>query len=354
MIQKVRKGEELNENVLKKFLFENEFISDNSSDLFVSQFSNGFSNLTYLLKIENKELVLRCPPKGAVKYGHDMDREFKVLSGLNKGFKKAPIAHIFCDNIKIIGAPFYIMEKIEGIILSKQEANIRNISPKEYSKIAQSWLNTFIELHQIDYNKIGLNDLGKPEGYVERQVKNWSKQYLKASTEEIPESYKIMDWLEKNKPTKYNYSLIHNDYKYDNIVFSDDSWNSIRAILDWEMCTLGDPLMDFGTSLAYWTMASDHIMILDGLNYPTAKPGNPGRMELVEMYCKKSGLQIDNLVFYYVFGLFKIAVIVQQIFYRYDKGLTTNQKFKDLNKMTKLLCTIGWQAIQRNKIENLF
>jgi len=354
MIQKVRKGEELNENSLKKFLFENEFISNNKSDLFISQFTNGFSNLTYLIKIENKELVLRCPPKGAVKYGHDMGREFKVLCGLNKGFKKAPIAHVFSDNIKIIGKPFYIMEKIEGIILSKKEADSRNIRSSEYTKIAQNWLNTFVELHQIDYNKIGLNDLGKPKGYVKRQVRNWSKQYLIAATEEIPESYKIMDWLEKNQPKKYNYSLIHNDYKYDNIVFSDDSWNKIQAILDWEMCTLGDPLMDFGTSLAYWTMASDHIKILDGLNYPTAKPGNPGRMELVDMYGEKRGIKIDNLVFYYVFGLFKIAVIVQQIFYRYNKGLTTNEKFKDLNKMSKLMCIIGWQAIQKNRIENLF
>ena len=250
--------------------------------------------------------------------------------------------------------PMSPMEKIEGIILSKKEADSRNIRSSEYTKIAQNWLNTFVELHQIDYNKIGLNDLGKPKGYVKRQVRNWSKQYLIAATEEIPESYKIMDWLEKNQPKKYNYSLIHNDYKYDNIVFSDDSWNKIQAILDWEMCTLGDPLMDFGTSLAYWTMASDHIKILDGLNYPTAKPGNPGRMELVDMYGEKRGIKIDNLVFYYVFGLFKIAVIVQQIFYRYNKGLTTNKKFKDLNKMSKLMCIIGWQAIQKNRIENLF
>ena len=354
MIQKVRKGEELNKKSLKKFLFENELISNNISDLFISQFSNGFSNLTYLLKIENKELVLRCPPKGAIKYGHDMSREFKVLCGLNKGFKKAPIAHIYSDDIKIIGAPFYIMEKIEGIILSNNEAKSRNISSKEYTRIAQNWLSTFVELHQINYDKIGLNDLGKPDGYVERQVRNWSKQYLKAATEEIPESHKIMNWLEKNQPTKYNYSLIHNDYKYDNIVFSDNSWNKIQAILDWEMCTLGDPLMDLGTSLAYWTMESDHIMVLDSLNYPTSKPGNPGRMELIEMYEEKSGIKINNLVFYYAFGLFKIAVIVQQIYYRYNKGLTTNQKFKDLNKMTKLMCRIGWQAIQKNRIENLF
>ena len=354
MIQKVRNGEELDGVNIKSYLYKNQFISNTNSKLIVEQFSNGFSNLTYLLKIEKKELVLRCPPNGAVKYGHDMNREFKVLKGLNKGFEKAPKAYLFTNDVSIIGAPFYIMEKIEGIILSRKEANNRDISAEEYQKIAYNWLDTFVELHDLDFKKIGLEDLGKPNGYVERQVKNWSKQYLRAATEEIPESYKIMEWLEKNQPSKYSYSLIHNDYKYDNIVFKDNSWKEIKAILDWEMCTLGDPLMDFGTSLAYWTMESDHAMILDGLNFPTSKPGNPGRMELVDMYGEKSGKTINDLVFYYVYGLFKIAVIVQQIYYRYDKGLTTNEKFKDLNKMTKLLCTIGWQSIQKNRIENLF
>lgn len=354
MIQKVRKGEELDEVNIKKYLYKNQFITDKNSELIIEQFSNGFSNLTYLLKIEKKELVLRCPPNGAVKYGHDMSREFKVLKGLNKGFEKAPKAHLFTNDIDIIGAPFYIMEKIEGIILSRKEANIRNICAEDYQKIACNWLDTFVELHELDYKKMGLEDLGKPNGYVERQVKNWSKQYLRAATEEIPESYKIMEWLVKNQPSTHTYSLIHNDYKYDNVVFKNNSWKEIKAILDWEMCTLGDPLMDFGTSLAYWTMESDHAMILDGLNYPTSKPGNPGRMELVEMYGEKSGKKINDLVFYYVYGLFKIAVIVQQIYFRYDKGLTTNEKFKDLNKMTNLMCTIGWQSIQKNKIENLF
>jgi aminoglycoside phosphotransferase (APT) family kinase protein len=354
MIDKVRKGEELDEISLKKFLLENKLINTIKNELHASQYSNGFSNLTYLLKIENKEFVLRKPPKGAIKYGHDMGREFKVLTGLNKGFKKAPIAYVFSNDNSIIGSSFYIMEKVDGIILSRNEANSRKISPKEYSKIAQNWLKTFVELHELDFNKIGLSDLGKSEGYVERQIRNWSKQYINAATEEIPESGKIMNWLEKNQPSKYSYSLIHNDYKYDNIVFKNDSWNDINAVLDWEMCTLGDPLMDFGTALAYWTMQSDHPMILNGLNYPTSKPGNPGRMELVDMYGEKSGRKMNNLVFYYVYGLFKIAVIVQQIYYRFDKGLTKDEKFKNLNKMTRLLCTIAWQSVQKNKIENLF
>ncbi len=353
MAQKVRKGEELNEPNLKNFLQQNQLIEDVNSDLEVSQFSIGFSNLTYLLKIENKELVLRRPPKGAIKRGHDMGREFKVLSGLNKGFSKAPKAYVYTEDAEIVGAPFYLMEYIEGIIISAKEAKRKQISPEEFPIIADSWLETFVELHKLDYETLGLGDLGKPDGYVERQVTNWGKQYLKAATEEIAEAQKVMEWLEKNQPKDYDFSLIHNDYKYNNVVFKDDSWQEISAILDWEMCTLGDPLMDLGTSLASWSMASDHPMLLAGLPSPTTMSGNPSRMEIVESYAQKSGQSIQNLVFYYAYGLFKFAVIVQQIYYRYDKGLTTDKRFANLNQATRLFCLMAWQAIQKKKIEDL-
>ena len=353
MAQKVRKGEELNEVNLKNFLQKQNLIEDTKSELEVSQFSIGFSNLTYLLKIENKELVLRRPPAGAIKRGHDMGREFKVLSGLNKGFSKAPKAYVYTEDPNIIGASFYIMEYVKGIILSAKEAKKRNIAATEFPTIANSWLETFVELHQLDYAALGLNDLGKPNGYVERQVSNWGKQYLKAATEEIPEAHKVMAWLEKNQPKEYNFSLIHNDYKYNNVVFKDDSWQELNAILDWEMCTLGDPLMDLGTSLASWSMASDHPMLIAGLPSPTTMAGNPSRMEIVENYAQKSGQSIKHLVFYYAYGLFKFAVIVQQIYYRYHKGLTTDERFAHLNQATRLFCLMAWQAIEKKKIENL-
>ena len=352
MIQEVRKGDEINLESIKSFFFKNKLIENLDNKILIKQFSNGFSNLTYLLQFENKEFVLRLPPKGA-KFGHDMKREFKVLSSLNKGFDKAPKAILFGDD-SIIGRPFYIMENVDGVILTTKKAFSINITTLEYKKIARTWLETFIELHNIDFKKIGLNDLGKPNGYVDRQIKNWGNQYLKAKTDEIKEAEKIINWLEKNKPKKYRHTLIHNDYKYDNVVFSNNSWDKIKSVLDWEMCTIGDPLMDLGTSLAYWTMDSDHQIIKEILNYPTVKPGNPSRMELVEIYESKTKIKINDLVFYYTYGLFKISVIVQQIFYRYNKGLTSNKKFKDLNKMTKILLQIGWQSIQKNRIERLF
>ncbi len=353
-MQQVRKGEELNELPLKQFFHQQQLISDTKSEWEVSQFSTGFSNLTYLIKIEDKELVLRRPPKGAIKRGHDMGREFKVLTGLNRGFEKAPKAYAYTEDKAILGVPFYVMEKVEGIIIDLAEAKKRKISKTEFPIIADSWLDTLVALHSLDYEAIGLGDLGRPIGYVERQVRNWSKQYLKAATEAIPEAQKVMEWLHEQQPTQYDHSLIHNDYKYDNVVFEDDSWNKINAVLDWEMCTLGDPFMDLGAAIAYWTMATDHPTILKIFPYPTAMEGNPSRLEIVERYAQKSGRSIPNLVFYYAFGLFKNAVIVQQIYYRYHKGLTTNEKFANLNQAARLFIEVAWQAIQQKRIENLF
>lgn len=350
----VLKGEELNADKLRKYLYEQELIAATSSELEVRQFTNGFSNLTYLLKTEGKEYVLRRPPFGAIKRGHDMGREYNVLRHLNKSFAKTPKVYVYTEDQNIIGASFYIMEKVEGIILNAKEAKQRNVPANEFPIIANSWLDTFVELHQVDYEAAGLGNLGRPEGYVERQVTNWGKQYLKAATEEVPAAKKVMEWMQANQPKAYSYSLIHNDYKYDNIVFKDDSWKEVRAILDWEMCTLGDPLMDLGTSIAYWTMPTDGDMVKQGIPSPTVMEGNPGRTAIVEMYAQKSGRPINHLVFYYVYGLFKIAVIAQQIYYRYHKGLTTDPRFAGLNKASALLCTMALQAVRKNRIEHLF
>ena len=350
-MQKVRKGEELNEESLKAFLRQHQLITDTNSPLEVRQFSGGASNLTYLLKIENRELVLRRPPKGAIKRGHDMGREFKVLTGLNKGFEKAPKAYAYTENKSIIGTSFYVMEKVEGIIINLKEAKKREISAKDFPIIANSWLDTLVALHALDYKALGLGDLGRPNGYVERQVRNWGKQFLNAVTEEISEAPKVMAWLHRHQPTEYHHCLIHNDYKYDNVVFEDDTWTKINAVLDWEMCTLGDPFMDLGAAIAYWVTANDDPMIRQTFPYPTMMAGNPSRVEVVEQYALKSGRPINHLVFYYAFGLFKNAVIVQQIYYRYAKGLTTNEAFANFNQLTKLFCQLAWKAIQSQRIE---
>ncbi len=350
----VSKEEALPKDKLKQYLHDCELILDPKSNLDIKRFSGGFSNLTYLLEIENKEFVLRRPPFGAIKHGHDMSREFKVLSNLYTEFTKIPKVYSFTDDESVIGSSFYIMEKANGIILDYQEAKKRVISPNEFKTISNSWLDTYVDLHNVDYKKAGLSDLGKPEGYVERQISTWTKQYLKAQTDDLPESTFVMKWLQDNQPKESASSLIHNDFKYDNVMFKDDSWTEITTILDWEMCTLGDPLMDLGTSLSYWLTDADNDMLKKGLPSPTVFEGNPNRLEIVEQYSKKSGRPINNLVFYYVYGLFKLAVIAQQIYYRYAKGYTTDKRFAYFNKHTQLLLVIAKQAIQKNRIDHLF
>src|SRR6056297_514031 len=350
----VRKGEELPEEKIKQFLLEQHLLNSTYSELKVRQFSNGYSNLTYLLQIEDKELVLRRPPFSAPKRGHDMGREYKVLKHLNPVFDKAPKVHGFCEDTTLIGAPFYIMEKIDGIILTAKSAHQKQVTSKNFKTIANTWLNTFVAFHQIDYKAADLADLGRPEGYVDRQVRNWGKQYLAAATDDVPVATKVMAWMHEQQPKQFDHSLIHNDFKYDNVVFKDDSWSYITAILDWEMCTLGDPLMDLGTSLGYWTTESDPDLMKQGLPSPTVMEGNPSRTDIVQEYALKSGRSIDNLVFYYVYGLFKIAVIAQQIYYRYKHGHTQDPKFAHLNKASELCCNTAWQAIQKNKIDDLY
>jgi len=349
--QKVREGEELPEIPLKKYLKEINLIESIESDLVVKQFTHGYSNLTYLLQIENKEYVLRKPPKGAIKRGHDMSREFKVQSGVAKAFSKVPKMYGFSNDENILGSDFYIMEKMEGIILNYAAAKSRNITSNNYETIANSWLNTLVELHNVEYKSIGLGDLGKPEGYVERQVTNWNKQYVKAKTDEYPEADLVMQWIQENQPKKYDHCLIHNDFKYDNVVFKDDSWQEVSAVLDWEMATLGDPLMDLGTSLGYWTVATDHDFVKQGIPSPTIFEGNPIRSEIAKMYAEKSERNLDNLVFYYAFGLFKIAVIAQQIYFRYHKGWTTDPRFANLNKAAELCCKLALKAIKTKSID---
>ncbi len=351
MLTAVRPGEELDNKKLIQFLLSRKLIESEKEELSIQQFTNGYSNLTYLLSLAKKKYVLRCPPSGAIKRGHDMGREYRVLKGLGQQFEYVPEVYDYTEDLEIIGKPFYLMEKMDGIILSTAECKRRKLSTQDFAPISKTWLNLYVELHQVDYKAVGLEDLGKPEGYVERQVRNWGKQYLRAATMDIPDALKVIKWMDENQPKEYQSTLIHNDYKYDNVVFENEEWKNITAILDWEMSTLGDPLMDLGTSLGYWVMQSDgpaaHI-----IPSPTAMEGNPSREDIVQSYHQLSGRDVGNVLFYYVYGLFKIAVIVQQIFYRYNKGLTSNEKFAKLDKACLLFCQMAAQAIDKKRIQN--
>ena len=349
----IRKGEELDISKLKKFLLDQ--LPEANGELVVEQFPGGASNLTYLIRLGDLQLVLRRPPFGTkVKSAHDMGREFRVLSKLSRSYSKAPKPLLYSEDESIIGSSFYVMERIQGVILRSNRGLAATLDQGTIKSIAGSLVDTMVELHSLDYEEIGLGNLGKPVGYAERQITGWTKRYFNAKTDEFPEVEKTAAWLNEHIPGDHGASLIHNDYKHDNVVLDANDLSRIIAILDWEMCTLGDPLMDLGTTLGYWSNPNDPDLLKMAANNPSALPGNPTRGELIQQYALKSGRQIDNFVFYYVYGLFKIAVIVQQIYYRYKKGLTQDQRFAQMNLLVDGLGKMALRAIEKGRVDDLF
>ena len=349
----IRQGEELDMGKLLAYLQQK--LPANNGPLSLRQFPGGFSNLTYSLTYGDQDFVLRRPPFGAkIKSAHDMSREYHLFEKLIGHYPKVPRAILYCEDEEVLGAPFYIMERVKGIILrSKMPAPMRP-EPTKMQGIAKALVGTFAELHEVDYRAAGLSDLGRPEGYVGRQINGWTKRYMNARTDEVPSLEQSAKWLDEHQPKESAFSLIHNDFKYDNLVLDPDDWTKVRAVLDWEMATIGDPLMDLGTSIAYWFNPDDPDIIKAlGLS-PTTLPGNPSREEVVELYARKSGREVGNVVFYYVYGLFKIAVIVQQIYARYKKGYTKDPRFAHLNQVVQGFGLLAQQAIQKNRIEQLF
>ncbi|HET6853097.1 MAG TPA: phosphotransferase family protein, partial [Pyrinomonadaceae bacterium] len=253
----VRAGEELPNEQLFDYLAAH--LSDLKAPLSVEQFPAGFSNLTYLLRLGDRELVLRRPPVGAkIKTAHDMGREYRILSHLHPVYNKVPRPLLFCEDERILGAPFYVMERVKGVILRAQPPRGIELSEEVMRGLSQTFVGTLAEIHEVDYEAAGLGDLGSPQGYVKRQVEGWTKRYYNARTDDVPSIERLADWLAQHLPPESpRAALIHNDYKYDNLVLSPEDLERVVAVLDWEMATIGDPLMDFGTSLGYWVETTD-------------------------------------------------------------------------------------------------
>tara|TARA_B100000941_G_scaffold131480_1_gene92848 strand:- start:1115 stop:2188 length:1074 start_codon:yes stop_codon:yes gene_type:complete len=345
----IRDDEKLNNSKLFEYLSNVIDLDIESFDIL--QFPSGYSNLTYLIKSNEKEYVLRKPPHGAkIKSGHDMSREFKVLSSLKEQYHKTPRPIHYCSKSDIIGTDFYLMDRVKGIILRSNNYSQIISDKSQFNFLAEQFVDSFVELHKLDINKIGLTNFGNPDGYNSRQVHGWCKRYNNSKTEELMEMEIVMKWLKSNVSQSKHVSLIHNDFKYDNLVL-DENDLSIKAILDWEMCTIGDPFMDLGTSLAYWIQNNDPDFIKGvGLNI-TMDANNPTRNKILQLYSDKFGKSIKNIVFYFVFGLFKIAVIVQQIFFRYKNGFTKDPRFKNLDQVVKAYLFLAIKSIEKQKIE---
>ena len=340
----VRAGEELDLTRLQPFLREH-FGED--GPLSIDQFPSGHSNLTYLVRLGRREVVLRRPPYGSkVKSAHDMAREFRVLSKLYAVYPVAPRALLYCDDLSILGAPFYLMEPIRGVILRRDLPPGMPFPSATARRLSEAFVDNLACLHRLDYAAIGLSDLGKPQGYLERQVKGWIERYHNSKTDDLPVVELISDWLIQRMPASHTTTLIHNDYKYDNVVLDPDDVTRIVGVLDWEMCTLGDPLTDLGTALAYWADPNDSEEFKEIRSVPTTLPGTLTRAELVERYAAVTGRDTGDIVFYLAFARFKVAVIIQQIYYRYAQGLTHDARFACLPKRIHVLLHAAWQCAE--------
>ncbi len=346
----VRQGEELDINKLSSYVALQ--VPDFGQIVEVKQFPGGYSNLTYFLKTDaDRAYVLRRPPFGAkhIKGGHDMGREFRVLSALQTaGYSKVPKVLLFCEDDIILDCPFYIMERVQGVVLRAQTAPKMAIEPTTMRQMSEALVDNMVALHSIDIYQTGLIALGKPEGYIQRQVEGWQKRYVNSQTDDIAAMTELYAWLVKNMPADGPPTLLHNDYKYDNVILNTQDLSEIVAVLDWEMCTVGDPLMDLGTSLSYWSEDTNDAFA-KSFNF-TWLPGNLTRAEFAQRYAQKSGRDVSNLLYFYVFGLFKNAVVIQQIYARWKNGFSKDERFANLLLGVQSLSHTATKAIERGSL----
>jgi aminoglycoside phosphotransferase (APT) family kinase protein len=344
----VRAGEELNVAQLQPFLQEH---FGYEGPLSIEQFPSGHSNLTYLLRMGTREVVLRRPPFGSkVPSAHDMAREYRVLSRLHIAYPLAPKALLYCDDLSILNSPFYVMEPIRGMIVRRDPPSGVPFPPETARRLSEAFIDNLARLHSLDYAATGLSDLGKPQGYLERQVKGWIERYHNSKTHDLPEVGLISAWLNQRTPVSQSPSLIHNDYKYDNVVLDPADATKIVGVLDWEMCTLGDPLTDLGTALAYWTDPQDPEEFQAIRSVPTTLPGTLTRAQLADRYSAVTGRDTGDTVFYLVFARFKVAVIIQQIYFRYAQGLTRDERFARMPTRIHALLRASWQCTESGRI----
>ncbi|MFM7492030.1 MAG: phosphotransferase family protein [Actinomycetota bacterium] len=310
----------------------NQYIKESSKPE-VFQFRSGASNLTYLLKYPNRELVLRRPPVGTKAVSaHDMKREFLIQSRLKPVYDLVPKVIALCEDHSILGSDFYVMERIQGEIFRRDVPD--TLSADDISVMASSLVSGLAQLHSVD--ALVLSELNKGAGYVTRQVEGWSKRYRNALTDDVPDGEDVMNWLEKNKPDDVAACIIHGDWRIDNMVF-DLGQKRLVGVLDWELATVGDPLMDLGSALAYWVDKDDEPMFASLRRQPSHLDGMPTRKEFIAKYLELSGRRCANFTFYEVFGLFRLSVIIQQIWARYKAGQTTNPAFKGFGMGVNIL-----------------
>jgi aminoglycoside phosphotransferase (APT) family kinase protein len=313
------------------------------------QFGGGNANLTYLIRYPNGvEYVLRRPPHGPVApSAHDMGREYRVLSVLHRAFPPAPRAWLLCEDPSIIGAPFFVMERRHGIVVR------RNVPPEfgggrdpvANRKLSEVLIDTLVDFHQVDPRSVGLEGLGKPDGFLVRQVEGWTERWTRAKLDDVPAATDLARWLAAHLPPSPPPTLIHNDWRLDNMAVAADDPGRCVAVYDWDMCTRGDPLADLGTLLSQWIEAGESQPPVSPM--PSGEPGFMTRAEAIERYAKRSGRDCSRIAWYYVFGMFKIAVIVQQIFVRWHRGQTKDERFALMGQVAAGLMGLAHEHAQK-------
>jgi aminoglycoside phosphotransferase (APT) family kinase protein len=342
----IRSGEEIDVRALAEYLRGR--VEGAERNLRVEQFPGGHSNLTYLVCAGDREYVLRRPPLGPVApKAHDMAREFHVLEAVHPVFPPAPRVYLLCEDPAIIGATFFLMERRQGVVL-------RRDMPDEFigdlafpRKASEGFIDCLAQLHSIEVAQPPLAALGKPDGFLERQVRGWTERWQRAKTEDLPGMERLIEWLSSRLPASVRPTLVHNDFKLDNIMLDSQNPGRVEAVLDWEMATVGDPLVDLGCTLCYWTQAGDPEMRGGSLSGITAEPGWYTRAELVHRYAEKAGRDVSGLGYYEVFGLFKLGVILQQIYFRYHRGQTHDQRFSDFHLRVRGLMRAAVEMAER-------
>jgi aminoglycoside phosphotransferase (APT) family kinase protein len=312
--------------------------------LAIAQFGGGHANLTYLLRYATQEYVLRRPPIGPVAAtAHDMGREYRVLSVLHRAYALAPRAFVFCDDASVIGAPFFVMERRRGVV-------VRRAIPPQFGggedpavnrRISEALVDALADLHDVDYRAVGLESLGKPDGFLRRQIDGWAGRYERAQTRPLQLVDDLVAWLHAHQPVSPPPTLLHNDWRLDNIMLDAADPGRVEAVFDWDMCTLGDPLCDLGTLLASWMERDEGLSGATAGTMPSNVPGFLTRREAVARYGSRRGIDVSTVPYYYVFGLFKIGVVLQQIYHRYHIGQTKDARFAGFDQVAELLFTLA-------------
>ena len=349
----VRAGEELDIGSLAAYLGGK--LENLDGPLEVDQFPGGHSNLTYCLRVGRlragqREYVLRRPPLGPVPpKAHDMSREFRVLSRVAPRFPPAPRVYVLCEDESVIGAPFFVMERRRGLIVRRDVPRELGVTDSYASRVSEAFIDCLAELHSIDIRRHGLDSLGRPDGFLERQVRGWSGRWDRARTTDLPEMTRLAGWLAARLPKSLPATVVHNDYKLDNLMLDPADPSRVNAVLDWEMTSVGDPLVDLGIVLCYWPEAGDPPMRREAISAVTTQPGWFSRGQLLERYASATGRDLTGITYYEVFGLYKLAVVLQQIYYRYHVGQTSDPRFADFDQRVRGLAEAAVLAMERRQ-----